>query len=75
MLRDFLGSFGLDGGVKARCYVEGQTELGALRYVLGPTSQCVVVNLSGAVEGSPSLNLWLLTKPVALSASSCSTPI
>ena len=49
MLRDFLGSFGLDGGVKARCYVEGQTELGALRYVLGPTSQCVVVNLSGAV--------------------------
>lgn len=49
MLRDFLGSFGLDGGVKARCYVEGQTELGALRYVLGPSSQCVVVNLSGAV--------------------------
>lgn len=49
MLRDFLGSFGLDGGVKARCYVEGQTELGALRYVLGSTSQCVVVNLSGAV--------------------------
>jgi hypothetical protein len=49
MLRDFLGSFGLDGGVKARCYVEGQTELGALRYVLGSTSQCVVVNLSGSV--------------------------
>ncbi|GLS14360.1 hypothetical protein [Hydrogenophaga electricum] len=49
MLRDFLGSFGLDGGVKARCYVEGQTELGALRHVLGSTSQCVVVNLRGAV--------------------------
>ncbi|UFU12125.1 hypothetical protein LRM40_20575 (plasmid) [Ideonella dechloratans] len=49
VLRDFLGSFGLDGGVKARCYVEGQTELGALRHVLGSTSQCVVVNLSGSV--------------------------
>lgn len=49
MLRDFLGSFGLDGGLKSRCYVEGQTELGAMRYLLGSTNQCVVVNLGGAV--------------------------
>lgn len=48
-LRDFLGIMGLDFGVKARCYVEGETEYGALRHALGAESQCVLVNLSGNV--------------------------
>lgn len=33
--RDFLTSMGLDRGTKARCYVEGPTELGALRSAVG----------------------------------------
>jgi hypothetical protein len=48
-LRDYLGSFGLDAGVKARCYVEGDTELGALRHVLGPAGRCTLINLRGNV--------------------------
>lgn len=48
-LRDYLGTFGLDAGVKARCYVEGETELGALRHVLGASSQCTFINLRGTV--------------------------
>lgn len=49
MLRDYLGTFGLDAGVKARCYVEGETELGALRQALGSSSQCSFINLRGTV--------------------------
>lgn len=49
ILRDYLGTFGLDAGVKARCYVEGQTELGALRHALGASNQCTFINLKGAV--------------------------
>lgn len=49
MLRDYLGTFGLDAGIKVRCYVEGETELGALRHVVGPASQCTFINLRGAV--------------------------
>lgn len=49
ILRDYLGTFGLDAGVKARCYVEGETELGALRHALGTSNQCTFVNLKGAV--------------------------
>lgn len=48
-LRDYLGTFGLDSGVKARCYVEGATELGALRHALGASSQCTFINLRGTV--------------------------
>ena len=49
ILRDYLGTFGLDAGVKVRCYVEGETELGALRHALGASNQCTFVNLKGAV--------------------------
>ncbi len=48
-LRDYLGRFGLGAGVKARCYVEGETELGALRHAVGHTSQCTFINLRGSV--------------------------
>lgn len=48
-LRDYLGTFGLDAGVKVRCYVEGETELGALRHALGSSSQCTFINLRGTV--------------------------
>jgi hypothetical protein len=48
-LRDFLGSLGLDPGTKVRCYVEGPTELGALRYAVGDKGQCIFVNLKGSV--------------------------
>ena len=48
-LRDFLGILGLDFGVKVRCYVEGETELGAFRYAIGADGLCSVVNLKGNV--------------------------
>jgi hypothetical protein len=48
-LRDFLGILGLDFGVKVRCYVEGETELGALRQSVGTEGQCAFVNLKGNV--------------------------
>ena len=48
-LRDFLGILGLDFGVKVRCYVEGETELGALRHAVGADGQCSFVNLKGNV--------------------------
>lgn len=48
-LRDFLGILGLDFGVKVRCYVEGETELGAFHHAVGAASQCVFVNLKGSV--------------------------
>lgn len=48
-LRDFLGILGLDFGVKVRCYVEGETELGAFRYAVGADGLCSVVNLKGNV--------------------------
>lgn len=48
-LRDYLGTFGLDAGVKVRCYVEGETELGALRHVVGSASQYTFINLRGTV--------------------------
>lgn len=48
-LRDFLGIIGLDFGVKVRCYVEGETELGALRRAVGADGLCSFVNLKGNV--------------------------
>ena len=48
-LRDFLGILGLDFGVKVRCYVEGETELGAFRYAVGADGLCSIVNLKGNV--------------------------
>jgi hypothetical protein len=48
-LRDLLGTMGLDLGVKVRCYVEGDTEVGALLYAMGTAGQCVFINLQGKV--------------------------
>ena len=48
-LRDFLGILGLDFGVKVRCYVEGETELGAFRYAVGADGLCSIVNLKANV--------------------------
>lgn len=48
-LRDFVGILGLDFGVKVRCYVEGETELGAFRRAVGLEGQCSFVNLKGNV--------------------------
>ena len=45
--RDFLTSLGLDAGVKVRCYVEGDTEIGALRSAFGGAPQIEFVNLRG----------------------------
>lgn len=47
--RDFLTSMGLDSGVKARCYVEGQSELGALKSAVGDSGGLEFVNLAGQV--------------------------
>lgn len=48
-LRDFLGIVGLDFGVKVHCYVEGETELGAMRQAVGADGLCSFVNLKGSV--------------------------
>lgn len=56
-LRDFLGGLGLIVGVKVRCYVEGETELGALRHAVGTSGLCMFINLKGKVleRGSKAL--------------------
>ncbi|HVZ16256.1 MAG TPA: hypothetical protein VG897_04015 [Terriglobales bacterium] len=51
--RNFLTTMGLDFGVKVRCYVEGETELGALESAVGSGYGIQFVNLRGAfAEGS-----------------------
>lgn len=47
--RDFLTSMGLDCGVKIKCYVEGETELGALTSAAGDGAGAEFVNLRGQV--------------------------
>jgi hypothetical protein len=47
--RDFLTSMELDAGVKTRCYVEGDTEYGALSSAVGDAGGTEFVNLSGQV--------------------------
>jgi hypothetical protein len=47
--RDFLASMGLERGVKVRCYVEGDTELGALISAVGDAGGLEFVNLRGQV--------------------------
>lgn len=48
-LRDYLTQVGLDFGVKVRCYVEGDTEYGALAHAAGGFDHVQLVNLSGSV--------------------------
>ncbi len=38
-IKDFLVEAGLDFGVKVRCYLEGETEFGAINYALGSYCQ------------------------------------
>ena len=47
--RDFLTSMGLDYGVKVRCYVEGDTEIGALTSAVGEWGGMEFINLRGQV--------------------------
>ena len=47
--REFLTSMELDYGVKVRCYVEGETEFGALTSAVGEASGTEFVNLHGQV--------------------------
>jgi hypothetical protein len=47
--REFLTSMGLEYGVKVRCYVEGETELGALISATGEAAGTEFVNLRGQV--------------------------
>jgi hypothetical protein len=49
ILRDYLSSLGLDYGVKIRCYVEGDTEYGALSSAVGVAAGIELVNLRGQV--------------------------
>ncbi|TCS33104.1 hypothetical protein EDC30_11845 [Paucimonas lemoignei] len=48
-LRDYLTQLGLDFGVKVRCYVEGDTEYGALVHAVGSFDHVQLINLSGSV--------------------------
>lgn len=47
--RDFLTTMGLDVGTKVRCYVEGDTEYGALASALASYPGVEIVNLRGRV--------------------------
>ena len=48
-LRDYLTQLGLDFAIKVRCYVEGDTEYGALAHAAGRFDHVQLVNLSGNV--------------------------
>ena len=47
VLREFLSGIGIDYGTKVRCYVEGETELGALKSAVGDLNGIEFVNLRG----------------------------
>lgn len=46
---EFMRQYGLDYGVRVRCYVEGDTEAGALKNILGVSSGIEIKNLKGKV--------------------------
>ncbi len=46
-LRDYLNVFGLDFGVKVRCYVEGATEYGAIEHAVGDFGHVQIIDLQG----------------------------
>jgi hypothetical protein len=48
-IRDFMAELGLDCGTKVRCYVEGETELGAIKHVFEGIGGIEIVNLRGQV--------------------------
>jgi hypothetical protein len=47
--RDFVSGMGLDYGVKVRCYLEGDTELGAMTSAAGDGAGAEFINLRGQV--------------------------
>ena len=47
VLREFLSGIGIDYGTKVRCYLEGETELGALKHAVGELNGIEFVNLRG----------------------------
>lgn len=49
VLRDYLTVMGLDFGTKVKCYVEGETELGAMSHAAGVVGGIEFVNLRGNV--------------------------
>lgn len=49
VIRDFLLGIGIDYGTKVRCYVEGETEFGALQYAIGDIGGIELINLHGQV--------------------------
>lgn len=46
---EFIRQYGLDYGVRVRCYVEGDTEAGALKNILGVSAGIEIINLKGKV--------------------------
>ena len=46
---EFMRQYGLDYSVRARCYVEGETEAGALTSILGLSAGIEIINLKGRV--------------------------
>jgi hypothetical protein len=49
VLRDYLTLLGLDFAIKTRCYVEGSTEMGAMRHAIGDLGHVQLVDLKGQV--------------------------
>ena len=54
--RDFLTGLQLDYGIKVRCYVEGATELGALRSFLGDARGVELIDLHGSIASGGALS-------------------
>lgn len=51
-IKDFLVDAGLDFGIKVRCYLEGETEFGAIDYALGNIGSIQLIDLKGQfIEG------------------------
>lgn len=48
-LRNFLSDAGIDFSTRVRCYVEGDTEYGALKAAIGDISGVEIINLRGQV--------------------------
>ena len=48
--QEFFRQYGADHGLRVRCYVEGETEYGALTSLLGISSKIDLVNLKGHIS-------------------------
>lgn len=49
VLRDYLTLLGLDFAIKTRCYVEGSTEMGAMRHAVGDLGHVQLIDLKAQV--------------------------